>query len=162
MLTGFADENGYVREVGYESPLPVTSSYSGRKATKTTTYAALTTGAVGPHTLFTVTGEVFVKIFGVCTVNVASGAGATTEIGVAGNTAALIAQTSAVDIDAGDIWYDNTPVVGTTVVTNITERLIANGADIIETIGTDTLTSGTVTYYVFWTPLSNGSSVVAA
>jgi hypothetical protein len=160
MLTGFSDENNYVREVGYESPLPVTTSYSGRKATKTVTYVAATTGAVGAHTLFTVTGEVFIKIFGVCTVDV-TGSG-TNEVGVVGNTAALIAQTTGTAIDAGEIWYNNTPVVGTTAVTNITERLIVGGADIIETIGTDTLTGGSVTYYAYWTPLSNGSSVVAA
>jgi len=147
-------------DAGYTAPLPVTSSYSGRKVTKTVTYAALTTGAVGAHTLFTVTGEVFVKIFAVCTVDV-EGSG-TSEVGVAGNTAALVAQTTGTAIDAGEIWYNNTPVVGTTAVTNITERLIVNGADIIETIATDTLTGGTVTWYVFWTPLSAGSSVTAA
>jgi hypothetical protein len=160
MLIGFSDETNAVREVGYDSPLPVTTSYSGRKATHTSTYVAGTTGAVGAHTLFNVTGNVFVKIFGVCTVNVTGGG--TNEVGVAGNTAALIAQTTGVDIDAGEIWFSNSPVLGTTAVTNITERLIVGGADIIETIATDTLTGGSITFFCYWTPLSSDSSVVAA
>ena len=159
-LISFTDEDNACREVAYDSPLPVTTSYSGRKATHTSTYVAATTGAVGAHTLFTVTGNVFVKIFGVCTVDV-TGSG-TNEVGVAGNTAALIAQTTGTAIDAGEVWYSNTPVLGTTAVTNITERLIVGGADIIETIATDTLTAGSVTYYCYWTPLDSGSSVVAA
>jgi len=159
-LTGFADENNLMREVSYASPLPVTTSYSGRKETKTITYVAGTTGAVGAHTLFTVTGNVFAKIFGVCTVDV-TGAG-TNEVGVANNTAALIAQTTGTAIDAGEVWFDATPIVGVTAVTNIPEKLIVNGADIIETIAGATLTGGVVTYYCYWSPLDNTSSVVAA
>ena len=63
----------------------------------TITYAAATTGAVGATTLFTVTGVIGVRVFAVCGVNL-TGSG-TLEVGIAGNTAALIAQTTVTDRD---------------------------------------------------------------
>jgi hypothetical protein len=73
----------------------------GLIASKSITYAALTTGAVGATDLFTVTGTVALQIFGVCSVNLA-GSG-TIEVGIAGSTAGLIAQTTGTDIDADKI-----------------------------------------------------------
>lgn len=154
-LTGFADETGLIREVSYDSPLPVSTSYSGRLATKTVTYSALTTGATGAHTLFTVKGSVFAKIFAVCSADLTSAGAATNEVGTAGNTAALIAQTTATAIDNGEIWYNNTPVAEVVATSNFTEKLVVS--DIIETIATDTITGGTVTYYCLWSPIGTGS-----
>ena len=73
----------------------------GLVASKAITYAALTTGAVGATNLFTITGTVALQIFGVCSVNIA-GSG-TIEVGIAGVTAGLIAQTTGTDIDADKI-----------------------------------------------------------
>jgi len=79
-----------------------------RVATKTATFAGGTLNARGdidgtgnPATLFTVTGTVLAVVFGHCTTNL-DGATATLEVGVASNTAAIIAQTTATDIDAGE------------------------------------------------------------
>lgn len=115
-------------------------------------------GSGNPATLFTVTGDVLVRIFGVCSVNLV-GAGATVEIGIAGNTAALIAQTVGENIDAGEIWVDNGPATVETVPSSL---ILAGGTDIIQTVATADVTAGVITYYCFFRPLSSGADVVAA
>lgn len=134
-----------------------------------TAFAGGTTNARGddggtndPYTLFTVTGDVLVRIFGVCTTLLA-GATATLEVGVAGNTAALIAQTTATDIDADEIWNDTSPAVGVDTLANITgPHVIVNGLDIIETVGTADITAGNIYYICLWRPLSPDGNVVSA
>lgn len=118
----------------------------------TWTFAAATTGAVGPHTLFTVTGSVVALVWAECSVDV-TGSG-TAEVGVTGNTAALIAQTTGTAIDAGEVWQNNTPTVGIGAALG-TPKPITNGLDILLTIGTDTLTAGVVTFFVQWRPTSS-------
>lgn len=124
---------------------------------KTITYAAATTGAVGATTLFTVTGDVKVRFFAVCATDL-TGSG-TLEVGISGNTAAIIAQTTGTAIDAGEVWYDNTPV---TVGVMPGFKILTNGTDIIQTIGTNTITAGVITYYCEFSPLSSDGTVVAA
>ncbi len=135
---------------------------------KTMTFAGGTTndpgdqtGTGNPATLFTVTGIVAVRLLAVCTTNLA-GAAATLEVGVVGNTAALIAQSTGTDIDAGEIWHDATPDSGIEAVTVAPEKLIVNGLDIIQTVGTADVTSGVINYYCFWRPISDDALVVAA
>ena len=135
--------------------VPITNL--GLVATKTITYSALTTGAVGLTTLFTVMGAVGVRLFGVCSVDL-TGSG-TLEAGISGNTAALLAQTTGTAIDANEVWIDTAPA---TVEALPAIQIIGAGQDIIQTIGTDTLTAGTLTYYCLWTPLSTDGNVVAA
>lgn len=127
----------------------------GLVTTKTITYAAASTGATGATTLFNVTGTVAVSVFGVCSVDL-TGLG-TIEVGVSGNTAALIAQTTGSNIDAGEIWVDTGPA---TVEALPAKRIVIN--DVIQTIATDTLTAGTLTYYCVWVPLSEDGNVTAA
>lgn len=115
-------------------------------------------GAQGASTLFTVTGDVIVNVFAVCTENLA-GATATIEIGISGNTAALIAQTTATEIDLGEVWVDNAPA---TVEALPGAKILTNGTDIIETIATADITDGTVIFYCAWRPLSQDSNLVAA
>ena len=71
------------------------------------TFAALTTGSVATHEIFTVTGMVRVRIIPECTVNVA-GSG-TIELGVAGDTDIMLGTTTGTDIDAGKLWLDTSP-----------------------------------------------------
>lgn len=125
--------------------------------TKAITYAALTTGAVGTTTLFTVTGVVAVRVFAVCSGTDLTGSG-TLELGIAGNTAAIAAQTAATAIDVGEIWYGtNPPTVGV-----LPAILILSGTDIIQTIASATVTAGTLTFYCLWTPISTDGNLVAA
>jgi hypothetical protein len=74
----------------------------GLVESKEITYAAGTTGATGATTLFTITGQVAMRIFALCTGDLTSGGAATLEVGIAGNTAALLAQTTATGIDSGE------------------------------------------------------------
>lgn len=119
-------------------------------------------GSNDPFTLFTVTGEVLVRIFGICTTSLA-GATATLEVGVTGNTAVLIAQTTATDIDANDVWFDSTPSVRADALSNLPgATIIVGGSNIIETVGTTDITSGNISYVCLWRPLSHDGNVVDA
>lgn len=129
----------------------------GLIATKTITYATATTGATGASTLFTVTGTVLVNIFAICSADL-TGATATLEVGIAGNTAALIAQTVGTTIDAGEIWNSTNPP---TVVAPTTSKIIS-GTNIIQTIATATVDTGVLTYYVYWNPISSDGNLVVA
>lgn len=117
-------------------------------------------GATGTTTIFTVTGSVMVRVVGACTEDLLGAA--TLEVGIVGNTAGLLAQIAdATTLDAGESYIDATP--GTLEAVDLSSGfIIANGQDIIETIGATNITDGTLTYYAFWRPLSPDSSVVAA
>ncbi len=119
------------------------------------TFATLTTGAQTAHTVFTVTGSVLVQVFAECSVDV-TGTG-TAELGVTGNTAALLAQTTGTAIDAGEVWTTSTPATGTAALPGA--FIITNGLDILLTIGTSTLTAGTVTFTCLWRPLSDDGDI---
>ena len=133
----------------------------GFTQTKTITYVASTTGATGETTLFTVTGTVAVRVFAYCSALLdQTGATSTIEVGVTEgtNTAAIIAQTGAIAIDAGEIWYGtNPPNVG--VMPN---QLILVDTDIVQTIAGNTVKQGVLTYYCLWFPISSDGNVVAA
>lgn len=135
-------------------------------ATKSVTFAGGTTNAIGdfdgtgnPATLFTVTGDVMVVIWGVCSTDIA-GANATIEVGVTGNTPALIAQTTGTDLDAGEVWRDATPALGAETLND--PIFIADGLDIILTVGTANATGGVIRFYCVWYPISATGAVVAA
>ena len=130
----------------------------GFTASKAITFVAGTTGATGATTLFTVTGVVAVRLFGVVSGTDVTGSG-TIEAGIAGNTAALLAQTTGTALDVGEVWIDNAPA---TVELLPGMSILAAGTDIIQTIATDTLTAGTLTYYCLWFPISSDGEVVAA
>ena len=140
----------------YANRVPITDP--GLRATKAITYVAATTGAVGATTLFTVTGLVAVRVFGVVSGVDLTGLGKL-EVGIAANTAALLAQTTGTDLDVGEIWIDNAPA---TVEGLPGFSILKSDMNIIQTIGTDTITAGTITYYAFWVPLSDDGNVVAA
>ncbi len=124
------------------------------------TFAHVGTGTAGNHTLFTVTGDVLITIFGSCTTNM-TGTGADFEVGVTGNTAGLIAQIADVeDLDAGDIYQDASPEVGTVALPS--SRIVVGGLDVLLKITAANITAGVVTFYCMYRPLSAGSSVVVA
>jgi hypothetical protein len=118
-------------------------------------------GTGNPATLFTVTGDVVLKIIAVCKTNLA-GAGATLEVGVTGNTAKFIAQSTATDIDANEIWHDATPDASIEAASVSAGYIVSNGQDVIQTVGTADITAGVIHYYCLWRPLSENANVVAA
>jgi len=120
-----------------------------------------TDGAQGTKTLFTVVGTVLVRLCAICTKNLA-GATGTISIGIAGATAAIIALTTATDIDANDIWHDATPDASIESVSTLREYIITGSKNIIATIATADLTDGILQFYCFWEALADGSTVVAA
>jgi hypothetical protein len=151
---------------GLESVLRNLAENNSYVASKSVTFAGGTTNDMGdfdgtgnPYTLFTVTGDVLAYIVAVCKTNLA-GATATLEVGVTGATAALIAQTTATDIDVNEGWFAATPTLA--VANTAQYHVIGGGLDIIQTAGTANITSGAITYYCFWKALSDGASVVAA
>lgn len=121
------------------------------------------TGAQGAYTIFTVTGDVYVQVFGLCQVLLDSGGVAKIELGIAGNTAALIAQTTATDLDAYETWQDAAPEANPGAVPlDARGFAIANGADIILTISAAALTAGDIDFICRWWPISTNGNVVAA
>lgn len=116
-------------------------------------------GAIGSVSLFTVTGDVRIEnIVAICKEDLA-GATATIAVGIAGNTAGLIASTTATDIDNGENWVDSAPA---TIEASIVGRVIPAGADIIATIATANITDGTIDFYIEFTPLSTDGDIRAA
>jgi len=149
---------------GLESVLRDLAGNNAYKVKKSVTFDGGTANDVGdltgtgnPATLFTVTGEVLAYIVPVCKTLLA-GATATLEVGVTGATAALVAQTTATDIDADEGWFAATP---TLAVANTAQYHVL-GLDVIQTVGTADITSGVIDYYLFWKPLSDDGNVVAA
>lgn len=113
-------------------------------------------GTNDPYTLFTVTGDVIVRIYGFVTVTL-TGATATVSLGVTGNTAAFIAATTATDMAANDIWADATPTeVGTIALSSVPGPfVIGNGTDIVEDVATANVTAGNIYYVCLWRPVAS-------
>ena len=111
-------------------------------ASKAITYVTSTTGATGTTDLFTVTGTVALRIFAVCSTNLV-GSTATLEAGIAGLTAGLLAQTTAEDIDASEVWIDTVPAK----IETLPSRVVMTSGTIIQTIDTAALSAGVLTYY---------------
>lgn len=118
-------------------------------------------GANNPATIFTVTGSVLVKILAYCTTDLV-GDTATVEVGTTTDTAEIIAQTVATGIDSGDLWHDASPDSNVETSTVLTEKVIANGGDIVITAGTADITAGAIVFYALYQPISEGASVVPA
>lgn len=138
----------------------------GQQVTKTMTFDGATTndpgdfdGTGNPATLFNVTGLVKMRIVAVCTVSLA-GASATLSVGTATTAAGLIAQTTATDIDANELWHDASPDASVELTTVAPERFVFQ--DVIQTVGTANITAGSITYYCWWKPESADGNVEAA
>lgn len=138
----------------------------GFRCSKTITFDGGTTNATGDHdgtgdpfAIFEVTGSVAMRVFGRCTVDLV-GASATLEVGTALTTAGLIAQTTAANIDANEIWHDNAPDASVEALSVLTERIVSQ--DVIGTVGTANITAGVIEFICIWKPLSVGAEVSAA
>jgi hypothetical protein len=135
--------------------VPITTL--GLTATKAITYATATTGAIGATTLFTVTGDVALNVFGICKTSL-TGASATIEFGTATSTAALGNQVTGTNVDVHMVYHDAVLAVGGAVA----GHMHVVDEDIIQTIGTAAVETGAITWYCTWVPLSADGNVVAA
>jgi hypothetical protein len=166
MATIGLDANG--RQIN--GPLPFLVS-------KTVTFDGGTTNDVGdfngtgnPATLFTVTGDVMIKMVGMVKTSL-EGDTATLVVGTTNNTAFLMGDSNSAPFTAtgllsGMVFGEpllsivapyNADIYGT----NSSEFYI-NGANIVQTVGIANITAGKIVYYLFWRPLSEDGNVVAA
>ena len=120
-------------------------------------------GAVGVIPLFSVVGAVAFNLTAICTTILATQAGATISVGTPAAVDGIIAVTTGVDIDAGDIWFAAAPAtVLDTMANALLEFVIGDEADIQANVLVDTIDSGVIEFRCFWTPLTVGARVAAA
>ena len=115
----------------------------------------------GTVNLFTVTGDVIVKIIPVITTDVVPNTTANIKMGVVGNTDAMIVDSVSTVLDARGIWVDQTPDYEIETLERIRSYIITDGNDVVLTLSAQ-VNSGAITFYCFWTPLSLGGLVIAA
>lgn len=122
---------------------------------KTITFDGTTVGDVGTDLIATITGAVLITHGSVrCTTNLTS-SGGTLELGTANNTAGLIAQTTASDIDANDFWQDTTPEVK--VSPAIINQLVC--ANILLTTAAAVVSAGVLEFVFYWLPISDDGNM---
>lgn len=137
------------------APLPYLSSRRKRFTKKVAFTGAAGLGAQGTVAIATLSGAVLIEaLVARCTTDLV-GTSATVELGTTGNTAALIAQTTATTIDAAEVWADATPALG--VGAPITSKVLTRS--IILTVGTADVTSGELWIDIFYYPLSNDGAL---
>jgi len=126
--------------------------------TKSVTYS--NTGAT-TTSLFTVTGDVIVRIIAVCTTSLTSGAASNMSVGITATTDAIIPSTLATDIDAREIWYDASPDSEIESLDTIRQYIVTDGNDIGVTNDAQ-VDTGALKFYCMWQSLGGNGLVVAA
>jgi hypothetical protein len=132
-------------------------------------YADVSTGTAwttgnSPITLFTVTGAVLCRVYGIVgtTAFASTGSTGTLAIGIAGTTGLLIAATTAngTNLVANTPWFTTAPtILGVALSAEVLTFDMVNGANIILTIATNSMTAGSITMYCDWIPVSSGATV---
>ena len=123
---------------------------------KTVTFTTTGDGAVGSVTLGTVTGRILVTHLSAYCSTTLVGA-ATLELGVAGNTAGLIAQIAdATDLVATEFWNDATPTDVLTAAA-IVDKLV--GSDILIKVASTTISAGVIEFSMLWLPMSSVGNI---
>jgi hypothetical protein len=110
-----------------------------------------------PVALATITGRVQLYQYYAYCITTLTGASATIEAGTANNTAAMIAQTTATDIDATQFWKDATPSGDEEIATSLRWLLVA--ADLVLTVGTAPITAGKFEFAWLWVPMSSDGNI---
>jgi len=124
-------------------------------------------GALDGGAIFEVTGVVKVALIGEVTTNLAGGA--TLEVGISGATAIFLPQETDTDLDAGNLWLNDTTAAAYYIVgeedaaADNLPKYMLNGQDIILTVsgGADT-TAGVIDFYAMWSPISNDGVLKAS
>ena len=147
-------------DISAANPLPVEDPAGGlgkELVTKALTFA----NQAGQVNLFTVTGDVIVRIVAVVKTTCGSTGGCNVSVGIAADVDAIIPVTDITLLTAQEIWHDATPDSEIEALVAMREHIISDGNDI--TLNSDAAdNSGAITFYCFWTALSSGATVVAA
>jgi len=146
---------------------PVTDIRYSLQAVKNVVFDGGTVNGIGDHdgtsdplALFTVTGPVLIEVTAYVKTTLVGAA--TIEVGIAGSTAAFLAQVAnATSLAADEIWHDATPDAFLEASTVQVQQLL-NNKNIIMTVGTANITAGEIMFVANWYPLSPDSTVVAA
>ena len=125
------------------------------------TKAITFTNLVAAADLFTVTGDVIVRIIAVVKTNCASAGACNAEVGIAADTDAILPATDVTLLAAQEIWHNATPDSEIEALVTFREYIITDGNDIIITPSAQ-IDSGAISFYCFFTSLSSGATVVAA
>ena len=128
--------------------------------------SVLTTGA-SPYSLFTVTGVVIANVWAVSGAALASTSSTgTLAVGVSGNTACYLAQATINGTNfpaANTVWAgDSSPtLLGEVISAGALTGVLQGPTPIIATIATNSLTTGSITFYCFYYPISPDGAVLA-
>jgi len=136
-------------------PLP----WGGDVAIKDVTFVNL----LADLDLFTVTGDVIVRLIPVVKTNVESAGACTASVGIVGATQAFIATTDVTTMEALDIWTAAAPATTFALMTAtcLVGVVLSTGQKITLTRSAQ-IDSGRIVFYALWTPLSADGNVVAA
>lgn len=159
------DEEGVLStsDVGAQFPAAFSRVAVFTKADITAGAASWTTGH-SPISLFTVTGQVLCQVYAVITTGFTStGTNGTVAIGVSGNTASLLPQTTAdgTNFPTGAVWTDSSPTLKAESLGDAYAAVLVN-SNIIGTIATNSMTAGGIVIFCRWVPISDDGEVVAA
>ena len=118
-------------------------------------------GAVGNVPLFTVTGEVIIRLLvPFCTTDLTeAGATATLALGITGSTAIFNAATTATTIDANEFWVSATPAANGIALPAAFKDIVITD-NIIGTVAVQAVNGGVLRLDCYWQPLSADGFVV--
>ena len=117
--------------------------------------------STGTVSVFTVTGDVIIRIIAIVTTNVVPNTTANIRLGTIGNTDAMIGDSVSSNLDAREIWNDSVASREIEAVDSVRGYIIADGNDVILTLSAQ-VNSGVIRFYGFWTPLSGSGKVANA
>jgi len=137
------------------------------KITKTQTFVNTAAATID---LFTITGTVDIELCAVVKTNVESAAGCNIKVDC--GALAIIADSDCTTLEAGEIWFANTPTTSVVALnppaasfalSPIKKFRVTNGQDITMTIeAAKQVDSGVIDYYVKWEAVSSDGTVVTA
>jgi hypothetical protein len=129
-----------------------------QQAVKTVAAASMTTDAAA--SVFTVTGEVEAEFMAYVDTALVSSGNLTLSLGTAGSTTAFCPATPKTGL-AANLWWAGTSVPAA-VLAVPSKYLIAAGADVVLTTGTADASTGQVTVFARWRPVSTDGVLSAA
>jgi len=133
---------------------------------KTHDFSSGTNNISGSYELFTITGDVRIKLLAICETSLAGGgAGNQITLGFGGALTNLIGQTTGTGLDAGEIWTSSTIAYNlavNTIALAVFDRIVAGYTTIKLAIVSASTSTGKIHFYCWWEPLSSGATVVAA